>query len=165
MKNSFKYFFVCLVLSCVACKKEQPAVAYSPIFPVSGEWHTRVFHEDGSSASTNLFTLSTYNTSDNLANAAWFKLSNAAQPFGLLAKVNIDLQNRTFVAGEYKNTLAVPAANTAVTLLEGKILLNASTQPSKTVADSIYVRYKTAVNGKIYIVKGHRRTQWPEDQK
>ncbi|MNM57634.1 Lipid-binding putative hydrolase [compost metagenome] len=69
------------------------------------------------------------------------------------------------MAGEYKNTLAVPAANTDVSLLEGKIMLNASTQPSKTVADSIYVKYKTAVNGQIYIVKGHRRTQWPEDQK
>jgi len=165
MKHIFKYFLGFLVLGFVSCKKDQPEVEYSPIFPISGEWHTHVFNEDGSSASASLFALSTYNTSDNLADVAWFKLSTAAQPFGVLAKVKVDVANKTFVAGEYKNTLAVPASSTAITLLEGKIMLNASPQPSKAVADSIYVKYKTAVNGKTYIVKGHRRTQWPEDQR
>jgi len=165
MKNRIKYFLGFLVLGCAACKKEQPAVEYSPIFPISGEWHTRVFHEDGSSASTNLFTLSTYNTSDNRSDVAWFKLSTVARPFGVLAKVNIDLSNKTILPGDYKNTLALPANKVDIRLIEGKIMLNASTQPSKAVADSIYVKYKTAVDDKIYIVKGHRRTQWPEDQK
>ncbi|WP_411973089.1 lipid-binding protein [Sphingobacterium sp. Lzh-3] len=165
MKHIFKYFLGFLVLGFVACKQDQPAVEYSPIFPISGEWHTHVFNEDGSSASASLFALSTYNTSDNLSNVAWFKLSNVAQPFGVLAKVNVDVPNKTFVAGQYINTLPVPANSTAITLIEGKIMLNASTQPSKAVADSIYVKYKTGVNGKTYIVKGHRRTQWPEDQK
>lgn len=165
MKHIFKYFLGLLVLGFVACKKEQPAIEYSPIFPISGEWHTHVFNEDGTSASASLFALSTYNTADNLSDVAWFKLSSSAQPFGVLAKVKVDVPNKTFVAGEYKNTLPVPANSTSITLIEGKIMLNASIQPSKVVADSIYVKYKTAVNGKIYIVKGHRRTQWPEDQR
>lgn len=146
----------------VSCKKEQPAVEYSPIFPISGEWHIHVF-ENGEPIG-GIFTLRTYNTTDNLSDIAWFRLATVAQPFGILAKVKVDVPNKSFIGGTYRNTLAVPPDKTGVEIMEGKVLLNASTQPSSAVADSIYVKYKTSVDGNTYIVKGHRRTGWPEDQ-
>jgi len=146
----------------VSCKKEQPAVEYSPIFPISGEWHTHVFEEG--ERIEGIFALRTYNTADNLSDIAWFRLGAVAQSFGVLAKVKVDVANKTIIAGKYQNTLAVPADKTTIEIIEGKILLNASTQPSNVVADSIYVKYKTAVDGNTYIVKGHRRTAWPQDQ-
>lgn len=163
MKHIYKYFLGLLALGAVACKKEQPDVEYSPIFPISGEWHVHLYNEDGTNVNANLYSFSTYNTSNNDSDIAWMKLSTVAQPFGVLAKVKVDVPNKSFVAGEYVNTLAV--SNKSINLVEGKILLNASPQPSKVVADSIFVKYKTGVNGKTYVVKGHRRTQWPEDQR
>lgn len=172
MKHIFKYFLGLLVLSLVACKKDQPEVEYTPVFPISGEWHTHVFNEDGSNVSTlnpntqksfslSVVALSTYNTADNDNDIVWMKFSTKANPFGLLAKVKVDVPSVAILPGEYINTYV----NKNITLIEAKIMKNASKQPSNVVADSIFVKYKTAVNDKTYIIKGHRRTQWPEDQR
>ncbi|WP_209576554.1 lipid-binding protein [Sphingobacterium sp.] len=174
MKHIFKYFLGFLVLGVVACKKDQPEVEYSPIFPISGEWHTHVFNEDGTNVSTinpataksfslSVAALSTYNTANNDTDIAWMRFSTVAYPFGILTKVNVDVPSVTIKSGEYVNTL--PVTNKSINLIEAKILKEASKQPSGVVADSIVVKYKTGVDGKTYLIKGHRRTQWPEDQR
>ncbi|AIM36101.1 hypothetical protein KO02_04880 [Sphingobacterium sp. ML3W] len=174
MKHIYKYLLGLLVFAAVSCKKDQPAVEYSPIFPISGEWHTHVFNEDGSNVATlnpstgksfslSLAALSTYNTADNDDDIAWLKFSTVAYPFGILAKVKVDVPSVAILPGEYVNIL--PVKNTSIHLIEAKILQNASKQPSGVLADSILVKYKTGVDNKVYMIKGHRRTQWPDDQR
>lgn len=148
------------LLGAAACRKEQPAVEYSPIFPMSGEWHTHIYNADGGRVG-DLSILRTYNTSDNVPDAAWFRLITSSRPT-ILAKIKVNVANRTFVAGDYQDTQADPAVNFSI--IEGKVLLNASKQPSDVMADSIYIKYKTGAEGDIYTVKGHRRTAWPEDE-
>lgn len=163
MKSRYNTTMIITGLFLVAfasCKKEQPAVEYSPIFPISGEWHTHIYNEDGGRVE-NMSVLRTYNTSDNLTDAAWFRLITPSRPT-ILAKIKADVANKAFVAGDYQDTQADPAVNFSI--IEGKVLLNASKQPSDVVADSIYVKYKTGAEGDIYTVKGHRRTAWPEDE-
>ncbi|UIR56528.1 hypothetical protein LZQ00_01600 [Sphingobacterium sp. SRCM116780] len=173
MKHIFKYFLGLLVLGIVSCKKDQPEVEHSPIYPISGEWHTHIFNEDGTNVTTlnpatgksfsfSIATLSTYNTANNDSDIAWMKFSNATYPFGMLIKVNVDVPSVTIKGGEYVNTLNVK--NKSINIIDTKILQAASKQPSQVMADSIVVKYKAGVDGKTYLIKGHRRTQWPEDQ-
>ena len=52
-------------LTAASCKKDQPDVVVSPVYPISGEWYVRVYNEDGTLARPTYTTLSTYNTSEN----------------------------------------------------------------------------------------------------
>lgn len=150
------------IISLVSCEKDDPKVEYSPVWPISGEWYVHIANEDGTPAYDTYLTLSTYNTSENVNNMVWMKLANATVPFGVLGKVNCDVSAKTLNIDNGDNTLYSPAKKFSV--LEGKIMEDATTTKSNTVTDSIYIRYSTEVDGNTYVLSGHRRTNWPDDQ-
>ncbi len=150
-------------LTAASCKKDQPDVVVSPVYPISGEWYVKVYNADGTLARPTFATLSTFNTSENTADVVWMKMLSATVPYALLAKVSCDVNAKTLSATNAVNTVFTPTKK--LTILEGKVLLNATTlKGSKTVADSIYVKYTTEQDGKTYVISGHRRSQYEEDQ-
>lgn len=163
--NSKQYIYIALALVGLAvtgCKKDQPDVEYSPIFPISGEWYVKVANANGTLARPTYTTLSTYNTSANENNVVWMKMLTSAVPYGLLGKASCDVNAKTLSGTGITNTAFTP--NSKFSILEGKVLLNATTLHSKVVTDSIYVRFTTETNGQTYILSGHRRSQYEEDQ-
>ncbi|MGB4774183.1 MAG: lipid-binding protein, partial [Daejeonella sp.] len=83
------------------------------------------------------------------------------QAVAIWGKVACDV-NQATISGQ---TIANSAkANNTFTIEEGKILLGQTKLHSGVMGDSIYVRYTTTFNGNTYIVKGHRRTGWNEDE-
>ncbi|MET3113038.1 hypothetical protein AAKU52_000759 [Pedobacter sp. CG_S7] len=151
-------------LTAASCKKDQPEVVVSPVYPISGEWYVHVYKADGITLARPTYTtLSTYNTSDNSNNIIWMKMLTSTVNYSLLAKVNCDVNAKTISATDAVNTVFTP--NVKVTILEGKVLLDATKlKGSKTIADSIYVKYKTEKDGNTYVISGHRRSQYVEDQ-
>lgn len=161
--NRFIYLMLVLVgLAASGCKKDQPDVEYSPVFPISGEWYVHVSNADGTAARATYTTLSTYNTSDNSNNQVWMKMLTSAVPYGLLGKASCDVSAKTISGTDLVNIAFTPNKKFAV--LEGKVLVNATTLKSKVVTDSIYVKYSTEADGKTYILSGHRRSQYVVDQ-
>ena len=91
------------------------------------------------------------------------KMLTSAVNYGLLAKVNCDVNAKTLSGTGITNTVFTPTSK--ISILEGKVLLEATKlKGSKTVADSIYVKYSTEKDGKTYVISGHRRSQYEADQ-
>ena len=145
-----------------SCKKDQPDVEVSPVYPMSGEWYVKVYNADNTLARATYTTLSTYNTSANSNSEIWMKMLSGTVNYGLLGKVAVDVNAKTISGTNATNIAFTP--NLKFSILEGKVLLNATTLKSKVVADSIYVKYTTEKDGKTYILSGHRRSQYEIDQ-
>ncbi len=169
--------------ACETLPKQE--VTYSPTFPVSGEYLVKVNYvskltnTDSVAANTSVFVFRTYNTSSNTKDTVWARLSKASSPgtsltsfpFNFLGKASCNITSAIFSATN-SNNLAFPVTDAkgnvtypSITILEGKVLLGKANVPSKSVCDSVYVKFTTAKDPKrIYVLKGHRRTGFLEDE-
>lgn len=144
---------------------EDQKVEYSPVFPISGQYIVDIY--DAASPALPIpdqtgYTLYTYNTASNESNVIWVRLSNASNPFGVLAKVSCSVQNLTFGTEKGINTLYT--TNNELTITEGKVVLNGFDTKSGGKSDLITFKMKPTTNSAVtYIIKGFRRTAWPED--
>ena len=160
-------FFALTFSSCETLPDAE--VEHGPLWPLSGEWLTHVYNANGTAvgATTSnplgtLFAMRTYNTSDNSSTQAWLRLGST-QAYALLGKVNCDISQKTFSGNGITN--AAKAAGNTFTLVEAKVLVEASLTHSGNMTDSIYIQYTTTADpGKTYTVRGHRRTGWAEDE-
>ena len=162
MKN-IKYIILALIVGTLYSCETYPdqEQEHTAIGKMSGEWLSNVYEADETTlASTSVFALRTYNTTANDVNKAWIKLGTT-QTIALLGKVDVDASAMTFSGSTIPNE--AKAGNT-FTILESKVTLNSVTTESGVKADGIYIRYTTTVDGKTYVVKGHRRTQWTDDE-
>ena len=80
------------------------------------------------------------------------------------AIVPIDYANMSFKPNI--KLLDLPDSSSLITLVEGKILKNATTAPSNHITDSIRIVFQSdddepKIN---YILKGYKNTGWPEDR-
>lgn len=161
--KNFIYLILALVgVTAASCKKDHPGVEVSPVYPLSGEYYVHVYNADGSAARPTYTTLTVYNTTDNVNNMVWMKMLTSTVPYALLGKVGCDVNAKT-ISGTGTNVAFTP--NKGFNVLEGKVMLDATIlKGSKLPADSIYVKYTTDTDGKTYILSGHRRSQYEEDQ-
>ena len=68
-------------------------VEYSPIYPLSGEWIVNIYDANGQLLpDAEGYTCNTYNTADNVADKMWVKMSTASTTWGILGKVNCNVQ-------------------------------------------------------------------------
>lgn len=176
LKNIKIAFFGLIALTAVSCETlPDQEVDTTAIYPVAGEWHAHVYTTTNGgtvmgpafgATATNphgtLFAFRTYNTADNASNMAWLRLGTT-QAVAILGKATVDVNALTISGTDIANTAAGKTGKT-FTIQEGKIMLDSSMQPSGTTADSIYVRYTSTFDNNTYIIAGHRRTAWPEDQ-
>ncbi|WP_158280611.1 lipid-binding protein [Pararcticibacter amylolyticus] len=167
-RNLIYILFVAVVFTSSGCDTySDQEVENSAIYPMSGEWLSHVYDASGNAFGAtpankagSLFALRTYNTTNNDADKAWVKLGTT-QAVALLGKVDVNLSEKAFIGQNISNQAK---AGTTFNIIEGKVILDAVKLPSGAVADSIYIKYSTTVDGATYIVKGHRRTQWTDTE-
>jgi len=167
-----------VALTSVSCETiPDQEVETTAIYPIAGEWLTHVYTTTNGGTTrgpivsssitttnpTGITVFRTYNTADNVNDQAWLRLGTS-QNFGILGKATIDLNALTISGTDIANTAATNKAGKTFTIQEGKLLLTSSKQPSGVMGDSIYVRYTSTFDGNTYIVAGHRRTSWEEDE-
>ncbi len=189
MKSIIKsiFLFCVFAVSFMSCETySDPKAEYSPIYPLSGEWRVRITNlNTGSLVSTSMYTLGTYNTSDNVANQMWLRFTSniptfspdASIPKTVMSKISCDVVGLSFstttgtqnlnVAADKTNWPAYPvnAVIDTITVTEAKVTLNSVVMPSKVTADRISFKLsKTKAPGVVFLVEGYRRTRWAEDE-
>jgi len=189
MKSIIKsiFLFCVFAVSFMSCETySDPKAEYSPIYPLSGEWTVRITNlNTGSLVSTSMYTLGTYNTSDNVANQMWLRFTSniptfspdASIPKTVMSKISCDVAGLSFsttagtqnlnVAADKTNWPAYPvnAVIDTITITEAKVTLNSVVMPSKVTADRISFKLsKTKAPGVVFLVEGYRSTRWAEDE-
>jgi len=189
MKSIIKsiFLFCVLAVSMTSCETySDPKVENSPIYPLSGEWRVRITNvTTGVMVSTTaMYTLGTYNTSDNVANQMWLRFTSSIPTFSpatsvpksVLSKVSCDVTGLSFstpVVTQNLNVAASPnwptypanAVIDTITITEAKVTLKSVVMPSGVSSDRISFKLtKSKSAGNTYFVEGYRRTQWAEDE-
>jgi len=191
MKSIIKsiFLFCVLAVSFMSCETySDPKADYTPIYPLSGEWRVRITNVNtGVLDTTAMYTLGTYNTSDNVTNQMWMRITPGIagmNPFSLLktvpktilSKISCDVAGLSFSTTVVTQNLTIAASSTwpayalnsvidTITVTEGKIALNAVAMPSGVKSDRITFKLtKSKVPGVTFLVDGYRRTRWDEDE-
>lgn len=173
IKSVFLGLIAVTAISCETLPDQE--VETSAVYPIAGEWLAHVYTTTNGgtamgpavgataiNARGTLFAFRTYNTADNVNNQAWLRLGTT-QAVAILGKATVDVNALTISGTDIPNTAANKTGKT-FTIQEGKVMLGVSKQPSGATADSIYVRYTSTFDNNTYIITGHRRTAWPEDE-
>lgn len=188
MKSIIKsiFLFCVFAVSFMSCETySDPKVEYSPIYPLSGEWRVRITNTNtGALVANSMYTLATYNTSDNVANQMWIRLTSsipsfspvASVPKTLKSKISCDVTGLSFSTAANTQNLNVAASTTwpaypvnavidTINITEAKITLNSVEMPSGVKSDRISFKLtKSKASGVTYLVEGYRRTRWNEDE-
>jgi len=189
MKSIIKsiFLFCILAVSFTSCETySDPKVDYSPIYPLSGEWRVRITNlTTGVMVSTTaMYTLGTYNTSDNVANQMWLRFTSSIPTFSpvtsvprtVMSKISCDVAGLSFSTSGVTQNLNVAASTTwptyamnavidTITITEAKVTLNSVVMKSGVMSDRIAFKLtKTKSAGNTYFVEGYRRTRWSEDE-
>jgi hypothetical protein len=170
-KNIKIAFLGLLAMAAAGCETlPDQEVEVTPVYPIAGEWLVHVKQADGTyfggdatHPTGTLFALRTYNTADYSSTQAWMKMGTTQAP-ALLGKVTVNVGALTISGENIPNTVNANKAGKTFTIQEGKVMLGVSKMPSGVMADSIYVRYSSTFDNKVYEVMGHRRTQWTDDE-
>jgi len=176
MKSIIKsiFLFCILAVSFTSCETySDPKVEYSPIYPLSGEWRVRIrnLKADTLVNKTTMYTLGTYNTSDNLTNQMWIRTTSSIPTFSsgvktVKAKISCDVTSLSFLTtGVIQNlNITTNAVLDTLVITEGKVVLNSVLMKSGVMSDRISFKLtKTKVPGVTFLVDGYRTTRWNED--
>jgi hypothetical protein len=170
-----KYIFIFTILAAcglTACEKDEPEVKYTATYPVSGEWWVtyQVRNAEGQleDAGGGYYPLLTFNTASNTSDSIW--VSDAGSFWEYQVKAGLDLPNRAFTVDEGQNV----SYDSKVRIANGKVFLNKGRSTSGVVTDSLYVEVSfedetdaddnPTPYATTYIVSGHRRTGFLEDE-
>jgi hypothetical protein len=162
-----KYFYILTlcVLALSSCKKEE--VGGTAVQSLANEWYVQVTQINTATGAViddtdkTYYTLSTYNTADNSPTTMW--MDDSQSYYGLKAKVNVDLANKTF---SVNNGDEQYDAGVKVTITNGKVITNGAVGPaSKALTDAISydARFSNDPDNITYRFKGYGRTRFPDD--
>lgn len=133
---------------------------------MAGEWWIQVYSE-GVDLGVGYSLLTTANTAANTDTDLQLDdhdyLADAANYPAIKIVAKVDISELTF--NNTPNITNMHAGESAVNIIEGKVLKSAITTSSKTVTDSIYVKFEFVdIPGEIYEYAGYRRTGFQEDE-
>ncbi|OJV20255.1 MAG: hypothetical protein BGO21_12885 [Dyadobacter sp. 50-39] len=161
-----KYALIALVFGLLSCDLgSEPTIEGTKLQAMCGEWWVQVY-SGGEDQDLGYNLITTANTADNNETDLILDDHGLLTPYEypsmkIVSKVN--LGGLTFNA-----TPDLPNLNTgqsAVSILEGKIIKNAATTPGGNKVDSIYVKFEfKAIPGEQYEYAGYRRTGFLEDE-
>lgn len=169
-----KYFAILSLVTLLfsSCETyDDMKVDYSPVYPLCGEWIVSVTDVAANKVVVPVATLLTYNTQDNSNSQMWLRFSftqqqftPAAKPFQIRGKVSCSVANKSFDIAAGESNLV--ATNPKFVVTEGKVSIGTfTTTVSKTKTDEVSFKITTTLGGStVYLVKGYRRTMWPEDE-
>ena len=121
----------------------------------AGDWYV-VFQLDGETL-TNPAEIHTFNTASNIKNEFWIQ-DFAVWGFQIKAQGNDDL---TFASIDGTD---ISEFGENGTITNGKIMIDAAKSKTGNVTDSIYMEVVFESDpGETYVIAGHKRTRWPED--
>lgn len=142
-------------------KQDEPEIEYSSTFPISGEWYVQFDHEtlgeDPNGAG--LVPLFTYNTAADDGRNIW--LSDDGNFWDFKVKIECDVKSLSFGTAD---SVANVSYDVNVLLQNGKIIKNASLQPSGVYMDSIYFEVAFGDEDGKFLVSGFRRSGFLEDE-
>jgi hypothetical protein len=172
MKRNYLYILtLCLALGIItACEKDDPEIQNTATYPVSGEWWVtyQIRNAEGQleDYGGGYYPLLTFNTASNRPDSIWISDAHSFwSPNGFQVKAGLDLSNRSFAINEGIN---ISTDGTKVRIVNGKVLLNEGRSTSGVVTDSLYMEVAFDDDdepfGTTYIVSGHRRTGFLEDE-
>lgn len=167
----FRNIIICLSLVFVAsCETyDDYTIEYSPIYPLSGEWLVRFTDPTVTPATSGLFVLSTYNTSDNSKDQMWIRATstsataaNVAYPGRFTGKINCNVTDLSFSGENAANTYTT---NGTFTVTGGTIIKDGYDTATGGKSDKItFTITDSRKPGKVITVTGFRRTRWFEDE-
>lgn len=166
MKNKyFKIFFATLLLGLffASCNKSDKNDGIDFLVnegtkaeAFAGDWYVKFYDKATGKAVSNYGKISTFNTSENEKNTFWI-MDDAIWGFQIKSKGNDDL---TF--GSIDPTSLLYGEDATITA--GKILKGKGLSKTRNVTDSIYMEAVFVSDPDVtYIISGHKRTRWPED--
>ena len=150
------------VTALTACEKEKPEVGGTGAEKVANEWWVQ-FTSEGAPVKNGFFKIATYNTSSS-QDSIW--VDDLKHSYGFKSKAKVDYNNLTFAAANVQNTYysaTYPA--TTVSIANGKVIPGAGHSKTGNVTDSIYLEVEFSHKpGVKYVLSGHARTQFAEDE-
>lgn len=168
MKKLIGYIFLISVAALAFSCQEDPEPGGTATQDVAGEWWVQVYIDDGvggldeNDVVVPYVKIMTFNTASNAADSIW--VYDVANFWDFQVKVAYDRTNKTFSVSEGQN-VSYPSK---VTITDGKVLLTQGRSTSGVKTDSIYFSSSydddTPAHGTQWIIAGHRRTGFLEDE-
>jgi len=162
-----------LVLGFSSCEKKSD-IELGPVYPMAGEWWVTARFDDGTGTiddhyGVGYFYLLTSNTAS--FSSSELLVDDDGNFWNFKVKTNLNLEGRAFSVadGEDLNyALADPPPDPypTVTITNGQVIIDGGTSTDGNQTDSIYmeVTYSDDTNGFTYIISGHKRTGFLEDE-
>jgi hypothetical protein len=165
MKRYIGYMLLsCLALVQIACQ-EDPAPGGTVAEKAAGEWWVKFYMDDGTGnlelLDAGYYKAMTFNTAAN-NDSIW--VTDMGNFWDFQVKARFNKSNNTFEVSEGTNV----SYESEVTITDGKVLLGQGRSSSGVKTDSIY--FVTSFSdddpayGAEYIIAGHRRTGFLEDE-
>jgi hypothetical protein len=184
MKKTLYLLIFVLALGLTSCEKlhdwnqqDDPAIEYSPVWPLSGEWWVVYRFDDGSGVVDDYYgvghvPLFTSNTASNSATEFWISdggnLGSGESSFwSYCVKCPCNVDNASFSGDSLISTADWEGAPYAiwVNVGNGRVIEDGGVSPSGVVSDSIYFEVEYEDNpGTIFQVSGIRKTGFLEDE-
>jgi len=171
----YLYIMLCgLSLLVLSCNSDDPNIKHTNAEALAGEWFVTV-SVDGSDFNGGYGTIITSNTAANVSTE--ILISDLVDPngkpsfTGYKVKAQSDLKTLSFSADKVMNAM-IDYADTSlhVSIANGKIFPKGGFSKSKGVVDSIYFELQIEDDilagpyGTTYIVSGHKRTGFTQDE-
>lgn len=150
-----------LTVFITACEKDLPDPGGTAAERMANEWWVQLY-QDGQLVYPPTYHahIATYNTADN-NNTIWVDDMHGIWDFKV--KANADFNNLTFSATQAESV--IPGYNIKVDIMDGKMLPGAARSKTGNVTDSIYMRIMFEDDpGTEYVIAGHARTKFAEDE-
>jgi len=150
----------------VSCEKEKPEVGGTGAEKVANEWWVQLTVDGDDIYHLGHFKLATYNTSGS-QDSIW--VDDLKNGYGFKSKAKVDLNNLTFGGANVQNLYYDPNRPASfpqtVSITNGKVLPGLGRSKTANVTDSIYMEVEFVDDpGTKYVLSGHARTQFAEDE-
>ncbi|MCF0070431.1 hypothetical protein LZD49_08100 [Dyadobacter sp. CY261] len=161
-----KYSLILLVFALVSCDLgTEPDIEGTKLKAMAGEWWVQVYAE-GEDQGLGYHLVTTANTADNnetdlIMDDHGLLTPYEYPPIKVISKVS--LGGMTF--NPTTDLTNLNTGESAVSILDGKIIKGVATTPGGNKTDSIYVKFEfKTVPGEQYEYAGYRRTGFLEDE-
>ncbi len=166
LKNIFIGALVVVSGFLTSCEKEDPEIQMTSIGNAAGTWYVTYKVQAANGTLTDVGggynELATYNTAVNDGNQIW--VDDLEHFWEIKVKANFDGNAKSFSGADLANNYYT----SKVTITEGKVIEGGGLSITKVPVDSIYMRVTfsddSPANGTTYIISGHRRTGFIEDE-
>lgn len=161
-----KYSLILLVFAMASCDLgSEPAIEGTKLKAMAGEWWVQLYM-DGEDQGIGYHLVTTANTAENnetdlIVDDHGTLTAYEYPPIKVISKVN--LGGMTF--NPTADLANLNTGESAVSILDGKIIKGVATTPGGNKTDSIYVKFEfKSVPGEQYEYAGYRRTGFLEDE-